>query len=112
MITVFSLLCFMSFFACYNSSTRADLFVDYPGQEWLQSHKETARAIGLVLMGIAALLFIVVMKTTGFYFLIVAMMCFASLTVLLMPLRLLKFRTTLVLFIIALTLEIFFNYAC
>ena len=112
MITLLSLLCFASFYAFYNSSKRAQLFVDYPGQEWLQSHKDIARPIGWVLMSLAAMLFVMIMKTTGAYFLIVAMMCFASLTVLLMPLRLLKFRTTLVLFLVAFTLEIFFNYAC
>jgi hypothetical protein len=108
MITIASILVFMGFYAFYYTSKRAVLHYDYGFEQWMQNNTKPTKTIGCSCL-ILAYSFLVFSNALGSGTLIffIQLMVIGSLIVLLTPLKKIKNKIILAIFITALLFEMY-----
>lgn len=99
---------FIGFLACYHSSKRAKFKTVYPIQDWLKTHPQIANYAGILgmVLGLGLCVFSFGWLTGMLYFLMILTLV-ASLSILLMPMKLLSLRSWSVFLLMLFVIEIF-----
>lgn len=107
MITLLTLFCLLSTYACYQLSEKALLSENAPLTVWLQSNHIRTKIIAAV----SALVFIIfnifyLGTATGIIFSLISYMTLFSLLIVLSPLNIIKYKHLLGIYLLALLFEI------
>lgn len=109
MITIASLFVFISFYTLYYTSKRAVLSYDFSFQKWMQRNPRQTKITGLCLLLFAYLLWLLTASlgsATLFFF--IQLMTISSLVILLTPLKVINFKSVIILFALSGLLEFYY----
>ncbi|MBE7641381.1 MULTISPECIES: DUF3325 family protein [Salegentibacter] len=111
MISLAFLITLLGFISCYHSSKRAKFNVKYPVQQWLKNHPKNANYLGILLMvlGLCICFLHLGWLVGSLYFLMILSLA-ASLSILLIPLKIPSLKLWGVLIALILLTEIYLSY--
>lgn len=109
MITIASLLVFISFYMFYYTSKRAVLSYDYGIEKWMNNNPKETKISGLVLLLCSYSLWLISKSLgSGTLFFFIQLMTIGSLIVILSPLKVLNSKIVAILFVLAGLLEFYY----
>ena len=107
MMTAITFLVFFGFYCCYFASAKAVFPQHSDLGIWLKQQRNVSKTVGFSLL-IASLIFHIAIlgAATGTFSFVISLMVSGSMIVLLAPLKIVTFRTAVVIFVLALVFEI------
>jgi len=107
MMTAITFLVFFGFYCCYFASAKAVLPQHSALEIWLKQQRKVSKILGTLLL-IASLIFHIAILgvATGTFSFVISLMVSGSMIVLLAPLKIVTFRSAVVIFVLALVFEI------
>lgn len=110
MITIATAILFLAFYAFYYTSKRATLSYHFGFEKWMRKNPNPTRIIGVSLLIVSYVLWLYIASVgSGTFVFIIELMTIASLIVILKPLKIIGFKSLLILFVVIEFLEIYYS---
>lgn len=110
MITIATGILFFAFYTLYYTSKRAALLYDFGFEKWMSNNQNPTKIIGITLLVIAYSLYIQTIGLgSGTLFFFITLITIGSLIVILKPLKIINYKSLLLLFVVIDFFEIYYS---